>query len=287
MANALLLFGIGLAGPSSTAAWTPADLGASLALWLDAEDASTITLNGATVVQWDDKSGNGRHVTQPAAANQPSYETTGLNGKPTIKVPTEAQFLSLADANPTFGATDLSTAVPGDLFTVFSVGEGGDGTGAVQASAGRAGVLVGKGGGLANAGTFGLALATHDSNDTPLAPPRWVAQLSGYASQGVQNIPNWTPGALSTPAVVGVVWDGTVATATLNGAPFANSGAPYNSPNQNSAFRVGGMGQGATGISSTGGGNTKTSETIICDAPLSTADRQKLEGYLAWKWGGI
>jgi len=27
-------------------AWTPADLGADLALWLDANDASTITLNG-------------------------------------------------------------------------------------------------------------------------------------------------------------------------------------------------------------------------------------------------
>lgn len=29
--------------------WTPEDLGASLALCLDADDASTITLNGSTV----------------------------------------------------------------------------------------------------------------------------------------------------------------------------------------------------------------------------------------------
>jgi hypothetical protein len=33
---------------SGAAAWTPADLGADLALWLDADDASTITLNGST-----------------------------------------------------------------------------------------------------------------------------------------------------------------------------------------------------------------------------------------------
>jgi hypothetical protein len=39
-------------GAAPPSAWTPASLGASLALWLDAEDASTITLNGSTVSQW-------------------------------------------------------------------------------------------------------------------------------------------------------------------------------------------------------------------------------------------
>ena len=42
------------------------------------------------------------------------------------------------------------------------------------------------------------------------------------------------------------------------------------------------------------GGNTGTLnldgviyEVIVCDSVLSTADRQKAEGYLAWKWDGI
>lgn len=67
---------------SSPALWTPANLGASLALWLDADDASTITLNGSTVSQWDDKSGNGRHVWQAVSSLQPTYVPNSLNGLP-------------------------------------------------------------------------------------------------------------------------------------------------------------------------------------------------------------
>jgi len=60
--------------------WTAAELG-GVQVWLDASDASTITLNGSTVSQCDDKSGNNRHATQATASNQPTYTTAGLNGK--------------------------------------------------------------------------------------------------------------------------------------------------------------------------------------------------------------
>lgn len=53
--------------------WTPAQL--QTAIWLDASDSSTITLNGINVSQWNDKSGNGRNATQSTAANQPLYGT--------------------------------------------------------------------------------------------------------------------------------------------------------------------------------------------------------------------
>ena len=64
--------------------WTPAALGSSLALWLDADDSSTITLNESTVSQWRDKSENGRHASQPNKASQPTYSLTGLNGRPVL-----------------------------------------------------------------------------------------------------------------------------------------------------------------------------------------------------------
>ena len=51
--------------------WTPAQI--SSALWLDAADANTVTLNNLTVSQWNDKSGNGRNVLQATSANQPLY----------------------------------------------------------------------------------------------------------------------------------------------------------------------------------------------------------------------
>lgn len=51
-------------------------------LWLDAADTSTITSSGspATVSQWDDKSGYGRHATQATSANQPITGATTKNG---------------------------------------------------------------------------------------------------------------------------------------------------------------------------------------------------------------
>lgn len=51
--------------------WTPAEI--TTALWLDAADSSTITLNGSTVSQWGDKSGLGINVTQGIASKQPQY----------------------------------------------------------------------------------------------------------------------------------------------------------------------------------------------------------------------
>jgi hypothetical protein len=270
---------------SPAPAWTPADLGANLALWLDADDADTITLNGSTVAQWSDKSGGGRHVTMPTAANQPTYAATGLNGRPALLFETNAKFLARPDGNPTLGTTDLSAIDAGDTFAVFAVGDGGDGNSQYQAAGGRAGVMVGKGGGIANAGTFVLGLATHDGSNNALDPPRWFGQFNGYAGTGVQNNPNWNAGTLSTPAVVGVVWDGTTVTGTLDGTTWANAGPIGTAANQNSAFRIGGMGTSVAGNSTTGGGNSKASEVVICDAALTAADRQKLEGYLAWKWG--
>ncbi|MFM6265549.1 MAG: hypothetical protein ACKPFA_03415 [Dolichospermum sp.] len=62
--------------------WTPVQM--STALWLDAADSSTVTLNGGNVSQWNDKSGNGRHVSQSTAANQPTYTASGLNRKPVL-----------------------------------------------------------------------------------------------------------------------------------------------------------------------------------------------------------
>lgn len=55
-----------------------------LALWFDADDASTITLNGTTVSEWRDKSRNGRHAIQETAGLQPTYATNSLNGKPAL-----------------------------------------------------------------------------------------------------------------------------------------------------------------------------------------------------------
>jgi hypothetical protein len=58
---------------ASVPAWSPSYLGSGVSLWLDASDLNTLTLNGPSISQWSDKSGNGYHALQPVAAEQPTY----------------------------------------------------------------------------------------------------------------------------------------------------------------------------------------------------------------------
>jgi hypothetical protein len=67
------------------ATFSPASI-PDLALWVDASDASTLTLDGSNnVSEWRDKSGNARHLTQGTALNRPSYVTGVLNGLPVVR----------------------------------------------------------------------------------------------------------------------------------------------------------------------------------------------------------
>lgn len=58
--------------------WTPERL--NPALWLDANDSSTITLVNGAISEWRDKSGNNCHATQATANNRPLLVADGLNG---------------------------------------------------------------------------------------------------------------------------------------------------------------------------------------------------------------
>jgi hypothetical protein len=58
--------------------WTPDEI--TTDLWLDANDASTISATGSLVDQWDDKSGNNRHALPVAPASRPLTGTKTLNG---------------------------------------------------------------------------------------------------------------------------------------------------------------------------------------------------------------
>lgn len=65
-----------LLAASGAAAFSPDDV-SGLELWLDADDATTFTFSSSTLVsQWDDKSGNSRHVSQSTVSKQPSRSST-------------------------------------------------------------------------------------------------------------------------------------------------------------------------------------------------------------------
>lgn len=62
-------------------------------LWLDAADETTITENGGSVSQWDDKSGNDYDPVQTTGANQPTTGSEFLNGKNVLQFSPEEKRL--------------------------------------------------------------------------------------------------------------------------------------------------------------------------------------------------
>src|SRR5215469_10301422 len=70
-------------GPMGGVAWTPASL-PGLTAWYDAKTAASIILNGSTVSQWNDRSPNAYNAIQGTAANQLTYNATGMNSFPCL-----------------------------------------------------------------------------------------------------------------------------------------------------------------------------------------------------------
>jgi hypothetical protein len=58
-------------------------------LWLDAADTASFTLNGSSITQWNDKSGNANHAQQGTLANSPTLSTSNVsfNGSQWLTTP--------------------------------------------------------------------------------------------------------------------------------------------------------------------------------------------------------
>ena len=56
--------------------WGPSKLGNNLLLWLDAKRSDSIAQVASKVSQWNDRSGNSRHVTQTNATKRPTYSSS-------------------------------------------------------------------------------------------------------------------------------------------------------------------------------------------------------------------
>jgi hypothetical protein len=108
-AAALLLvsqfFLVAVPTADAVAPWSPSSLGGSLALWLDASDASTVTSSGGLVSQWNDKSGNARHAVQATSGSRPT-----INGS-AISIGDYNKFMTGAMAAGTFPTSIQVTVV--------------------------------------------------------------------------------------------------------------------------------------------------------------------------------
>jgi hypothetical protein len=233
--------------------WRPSNIGSDLALWLDAEDSASITLNGSTVSQWNDKSGNGRNVSQATAASQPTYSATGWeSSKPAIVY--NNKILENTTASLKLIARSLFVVVRettrASLARVFTV---------KTASGNDYGQTTGY---VATTGRFG-------TNNFELA-----------GSAGISYRLSATPDAESF-GIYGEVKQAGLGSLFRNGTLQATDSL-FTEFDVNSAggFRVG-AGYSNVGLI----GNI--AEVIYLESTVSTAERQLIEGYLAWKWGGF
>lgn len=108
------MIGLGLRLGASSSAWSPTALGSSLWAWFRGDD---VTTSGGVVSQWNDKSGNGRHVSQGTAANRPALSTIGGQ-----------QALDFDGSNDVLDSADLDASPLAQPFTIFIVAKDDLGT---------------------------------------------------------------------------------------------------------------------------------------------------------------
>ena len=235
--------------------WTPASI--TTALWLDAADSSTITI-ATGVSTWADKSGNVANATQASTTLQPSYSGTAFPGSlPGVLFDGANDIMdisTIAMRNQTHG-----------VYWVFSRSGAGTGDGyspmiGVRASAGTGtdrGALhyVKNGNNLGacypyyqgpGAGAYDLSAGTVYSNST------------GNVMAFQSNTTGW-----------GVWRNGTIESTTNTISTPDTTNIGYSIGGQYSVSR---RMHGVIG------------ELIMVET-TDTTTRQKIEGYLAWKWG--
>jgi hypothetical protein len=217
-------------------------------LWLDAADASTLTLSGSNITQWADKSGNS-NTAVAGTSTYPIYAQNGLNGAPIVR---------LQGANDYFLVANNFTTTTYPSITYFIVIN----PAASQPNGTYAGIL---------------------STDTPGAYGRTLGFGGGsWQQEYYSNFTNITPYTANVWTLVSLGFVGTSsATLHLNGVAYAAtaSGTGTNT----TGFKIGTYND--AGGYATYNATFDCAEILVYGASLTTAQRQQIEGYLAWKWG--
>lgn len=243
-----------------TGNWTPANI--ATALWLDAADSSSITESGGAVSQWNDKSGNGRNATQSTNGNQPTYNATQENGKGAVIFNGSSRQLTFPESNASGYPLKFGTA----SFELYCV---------INPSSLTAAISV-----FFGARKFDIGWMVGFNNNSPAfrmynSAERWSpSPMSGVTATTGRQIFSATAPRLSTGEYRknGALLQSTtsaVGSDTMNNDAFVRVGAYSDSSGNPTGFFTGNI-----------------CELILIGGTLITgSDREKMEGYLAHKWG--
>jgi hypothetical protein len=235
----------------------------SLAGWWDASDASTVTLNGSSVSQLNDKSGLARNASQGTAANQPT--TTTINGKTAMLFDGSNDHLLLGAGLFSFAHTDS--------FSIVAV--------AKRTSDSGIGCILGKQESSGNA--RGYALTVFSTASTP-SNVLGLQLRNASAAQAWRNSA-WTFG--QDPVIVSSVYSGT---GTVAGMTLKQNGSERTYSTQSDTLAgntIANAVNACIGSRQTGNlsFNGSIGEIIVYAKALSSGEVSRLERYLAAKWG--
>jgi len=208
-------------------------------LWMDATDSTTITRSGANITQWNDKA----NLYTGTATNNPQYNSSPINGLPTIHFDGASSRYVLLTAN-NFNYS---------FMTYFMV---------IRWVSGSGGFM-----GTDTPGNYGRALAVSSPNVQLLV-------YSQFYTTTVQLTAN-------QPCILSAYFNGTTdLTVILNGVKTLFSVAQGAGNTNTNGFNI-----GVFNPSNGGNHSFDMGEGIVYNSILSDAQRQQIEGYLAWKWG--
>jgi len=228
-----------------------------LQLWLDADDANTITESGGLVSQWDDKSGQSNDAIQGTGSAQPTTNATTINGKNVIDFGTQTDFMTVADDS----TLDMDS---GTGFTIFMVVNS---AGFVSHGSGL-NFFLAKGDGAAATAMYGLLTQSTNQLNFQSGSSDFTGSV-GPVISGIDAIYTATMDNASTTSrhFVNGVLEATNNTVTVNSDNAV-------------ALTIG----GATGVTTRYAAGSYA-EILIYNRLLSTSERLQVESYLTAKWG--
>lgn len=262
--------GISLLAGNAAYVFTPAEI-TGLKAWYDASDTSTISLSGSAVTQWNDKSGNGFHVTQSTSAQRPSSGVNTINSKNVL----------------TFGGDDVLQASTASDWTFLHNATGStvfavsihDNTGAAEFP-----IFA------TSTGSSQVGCALRISYDTPPAPFTIGPFVStGGGSGTLVSLISGGAVTAGTAFYTSGIWDNNNATLASRSKWRQNGGAEFGTNTQDdapsSSNPANALFIGANNTAGTTGYTGKIAEIIMYTGVLSSGDITKVNSYLASKWG--
>ena len=234
--------------PTATSAYAfnPNFSGSGMKLWLDANNAGSLTKSGNAVSKWRDLTGN---ISNISANSTPTYNPTGCNGKPTLTFVAGNQF----------NTTNSSiTNVNFNFFVVFKM----------PTPSGIPAMFA-----LYN----GLTIYPHTPANllgigSNIEGVLWTYTGGGPETYKFNNVA--TP--INAFCIVQVSIINNKKTVYINGVPGNQVSC---SPGQGGTLIIGNSGNGNNYFVGA------ISEILVYNNTLTDENRQKIEGYLAWKWG--